>query len=541
MNKKLLNVWVLTGSMLFITQQSVANTYGLVIGIDAYKSYNSLDGAVNDAKMVAASLEAIGAKVTLLTDDKATRSEIMKAWADITAKAKAGDTVYFTYAGHGAQLPERLQGTEADGQDEFYVLTNFEESGINNSERLMDDDLLEWFNARPDLHIISVSDSCHSGTMTRAYKRVKLKYRRVSVRAIIDDKLPLAKNLDIVNEQKNQMAHVVAIAGVPDDKEVPEVFIEKTPHGALSWHFSKGMSGLADVNQDGEVSVSELKNYLIEKVRMQTEGQQQPQITYVNDMVLKEKSQNKSQTASILAGLTENFSTLPFSVEQRVNNETLANSILEKLTGIDIVSAEKSLLEWDIADGVIRNQFNDLVYQLPRSENTTKAYKRGQANKSGDLETIQRFQAVINKFRLIEQLKLASDGSLELSLLPTGDKLHKKGDPVALQVNKLKYPYFTLINLAVDGTINFLYPSLPEDTLQIPVNQPYKLDLEVSEPFGADHFVVIVSDKPLTNLHTMLKKLDNSASSLDELRKVLSNELKDSHFQIGIHASFTAD
>jgi len=67
------------------------------------------------------------------------------------------------------------------------------------------------------------------------------------------------------------------------------------------------------------------------------------------------------------------------------------------------------------------------------------------------------------------------------------------------------------------------------------------LELEVSEPFGADHFVAIVSDKPLSSLHEVLKKLNNTSSSSDELRKTLQTALEETNFQIGINASFTAN
>jgi len=95
MNKYILSLF--TASLLLISQQTIANVYGVVIGIDAYKNYGTLDGAVNDAKILADSLNAIGAKqVKLLLDDKATRDEIKKAWDEVSGQAKAGDTVFFT-------------------------------------------------------------------------------------------------------------------------------------------------------------------------------------------------------------------------------------------------------------------------------------------------------------------------------------------------------------------------------------------------------------------------------------------------------------
>lgn len=634
MNKYILKLVV--GSLLFAAQQAAADVYAVVIGIDAYKNYGSLDGAVNDAKMVADSLNVIGAKqVKLLVDDKASRDEIKKAWNDVSAQAKAGDTVFFTYAGHGAQQPERVKGTEADGKDEFYALANFGESGQNTYERLVDDDLQEWFSKRPDLNIILVSDSCHSGTMTRAYKKKsKLKYRKIDMTAMTDDVLPISNNPDIINEQKTKLANVISFSGVPDNEEVPEVNIENKPHGALSWYFSKGLMGFADNNKDGTVSLTELKNYLIEKVSMETEGQQHPQISFANDMALIQKdannqkvitfsiaknkanatlvqsvldslkgiqlvdkergvlewnidageirdqannlvyslpgenatkaykrkdqsaeSKNPQELSKLIQSAIDGFlakktddnkisldgdlKPISFSMTKGSNRDAFINTALKKLSGIQLIESESGVLEWDVDGGVIRNQFNDIVYIFSSAENKEKESRQ---NGKDDIapEAITRLQAIINKYRLIDKLKILSDGGLEIKLLPS-DKLHTKGEAVSFEVNRLKYPYFTLINLAVDGTINFLYPnSQYNDPLNIPEDKPYKLELEVSEPFGADHFVAIASDKPLSSLHEALKKLNNTSSSLEELRKTLFTELKETKYQIGIHASFTA-
>lgn len=630
MNKYILKLF--TGSLLLVSQQATADIYAVVIGVDTYKNYGSLDGAVNDAKIVAESLKDIGAKqIKLLLDDKATRDEIKKAWSEVSVQAKTGDTIFFTYAGHGAQLPERVKGTETDGQDEFYVLANFDESGPNTKERVIDDDLQEWFSQRPDLNIILVSDSCHSGTMTRSYKKSKLKYRKASVRAITNDALPVSNNHDLIDEQKTKLTHVVSFSGVPDHEEVPEIIIDNQSHGALSWHFSKGLSGLADNNKDGIVSLSELKNYLIEKVSMETEGQQHPQISFLNDIALvqKDNSKNtvtfstKSNQANIAIGKSvvdslkgiqlvnnergalewniddgeirdksdklvyslpvknntraykridkhDNYDELikliqpvidgyllkeidnkisfegdlkplSLSINKDPSHNAFVNSALEKLPGIHLVEAEKSALEWNVDSGVIRNQFNDIVYNFPIVENQTRAFHRKNQEKDAiSPEIIERLHTIVDKFRLIDKLKLSSDGSLEIKLQPD-DKLHVKGETVAFEINRLKYPYFTLINLAVDGTINFLYPIQSTDTLNIQEDKPYKLDLEVSEPFGADHLVAIVSDKPLLSLHEILKKLNNSSASIEELRKTLQAALKETKYQIGVHASFTAN
>jgi len=82
---------------------SAAELYGLVVGIDDYVgTANDLDGAANDAGDIAKSLTGAGAKeVVRLINDDVSKDRIVAAWEGLVAKAKAGDTIVFTYAGHG--------------------------------------------------------------------------------------------------------------------------------------------------------------------------------------------------------------------------------------------------------------------------------------------------------------------------------------------------------------------------------------------------------------------------------------------------------
>lgn len=632
MNKKILKIT--SAALLVAAQRAYADMYGIVIGVDNYSEYGSLDGAVNDAKMVANSLKSIGAKqVKLLLDDKATRDGIKKAWDDLSSQASKGDTIFFTFAGHGAQHPERIKGSESDGQDEFYVLSAFTESGKSTYERIVDDDLQEWFSKRPDVNVVLVSDSCHSGTMTRSYQQSKLKYRKAPVKAITNDALPVSKTPEIVNEQKTVLANVVSFSGVPDNEEVPEVTIEDQQHGALSWFFSKGIMGEADTNKDGAISIAELKNYVVEKVRMQTEGQQHPQINFTREIffndanVLKNtqpvrlsffnKKTDVTQIDSIVRNLKrielissgngdliwdvdtnlikddkgivvysvslDTDATKAYKRQAQVKNDPIQETIFsiqkvvdeifqkknaplrnelsseldlipfsvisksdvvevsKGLSGIKSVQPNQSLLEWNIETGLIKNQFNDVVVNLNSHAGNTKAYARNESSKSDvSLEILAKAQSVINKYRFVEHLKKSSDGTLEVKLLPS-DKLHEKGESVRFEINRFKYPYLTLINLAVDGSVNYLYPLLNNDSPSISLDKPYVLDLDVSEPFGSDHLIAIATEKPVSSLHDFLKKQIGSPSSISEFNKKIQTFLMETKYQIAIHSSYTVD
>lgn len=71
---------------------------------------------------------------------------------------KAGDLFFLTYSGHGGQVPD-LNGDEADKKDETWCLFD---------GQLIDDELyLELSKFKAGVRILVLSDSCHSGSVTR--------------------------------------------------------------------------------------------------------------------------------------------------------------------------------------------------------------------------------------------------------------------------------------------------------------------------------------------------------------------------------------
>ncbi len=97
-----------------------AHRRALVIGNDGYIYVNPLANAKNDAKAVAASLEKVGYKVTLLLDQN--EKSLKQALRQFKTEVEGGDEVLFFFAGHGVQiaganylLPTDIKG---DGEDQ---------------------------------------------------------------------------------------------------------------------------------------------------------------------------------------------------------------------------------------------------------------------------------------------------------------------------------------------------------------------------------------------------------------------------------------
>jgi hypothetical protein len=94
---------------------------------------------------------------TLLTA-KATRAAVLANLSNAAKTLQAGDLFFLTYSGHGGQMPD-INGDETDKQDETWCLYDGE---------LIDDELYAAISAFKDgVRLLVLSDSCHSGTVTR--------------------------------------------------------------------------------------------------------------------------------------------------------------------------------------------------------------------------------------------------------------------------------------------------------------------------------------------------------------------------------------
>lgn len=142
----------------------------LCIGINNYPGTQmDLQGCVNDANDWAAALAARGFKVAKLLDGQATKAAMVKAMNDLIGTAGKGDSLVITFSGHGTYQPDE-DGDEADGLDEALCPYDLQTNGA----ALVDDEIRAIFGARKaGVRLVLISDSCHSGTVTRAAKAEK--------------------------------------------------------------------------------------------------------------------------------------------------------------------------------------------------------------------------------------------------------------------------------------------------------------------------------------------------------------------------------
>ena len=118
-----------------------------------------LAGCINDCNDMRDLAAGMGFRTRQLIDAAATSGAVLAA-IDAAAKTlRAGDIFLLTYSGHGSQVPDTM-AEETDQLDETWVLYD---------RQLLDDELYDlWCRFAPGVRILMISDSCHSGTVSRA-------------------------------------------------------------------------------------------------------------------------------------------------------------------------------------------------------------------------------------------------------------------------------------------------------------------------------------------------------------------------------------
>lgn len=131
---------------------------------DGWDGKNGCYGCGIDAARISETLRRTGFQITALANEKATARAVLKGLQEAAATAKAGDTFFFYFSGHGGQMPDASGDEDAErggrpGADETLVCYD---------QELIDDELDKvWLSFPKGSVIYMVSDSCNSGTNFR--------------------------------------------------------------------------------------------------------------------------------------------------------------------------------------------------------------------------------------------------------------------------------------------------------------------------------------------------------------------------------------
>jgi len=120
------------------------------------------DGTLNACELDANDMKAIagdrGFESSSLLTQEATADAVTGEIERAAQELASGDLFLLTYSGHGGQVPDR-NDDEKDRSDETWVAYD---------RQIVDDELYaSWAEFQPGVRIVVISDSCHSGSVTR--------------------------------------------------------------------------------------------------------------------------------------------------------------------------------------------------------------------------------------------------------------------------------------------------------------------------------------------------------------------------------------
>lgn len=160
--------------------------YALLVGISNYESaypengWHDING-VNDVNLLSPLLETQGFDVVSLTDEDATKKQIISELEKIESKATKGGIVYLHFSMHGQPFQD-FDGDEEDGWDESIVPIDAPKTyikGVYEGENhITDDELLLYTNkiriklGEQGCLYVAV-DACHAGRSFRGTNTIR--------------------------------------------------------------------------------------------------------------------------------------------------------------------------------------------------------------------------------------------------------------------------------------------------------------------------------------------------------------------------------
>ncbi|MBA2703456.1 MAG: caspase family protein [Blastocatellia bacterium] len=214
----------------------------LCVGINDYPfgDENDLRGCVNDANDWASLLKTHFhfTDVKQLLNGDATKANIVTGIKGLLAGAAAGDILVFTNASHGTYL------ADTDGDEDKYDEAICPHD--TDSRLLVDDDLRELFKKIPDgVRLSVISDSCHSGSVTRATVNEYRRSRQLSPcvfggKELSPDQLQAARGKKEKYPESGMKE--ILLSGCKSNQTSTDAYINNDYHGAMSYHAIKAIT-----------------------------------------------------------------------------------------------------------------------------------------------------------------------------------------------------------------------------------------------------------------------------------------------------------
>lgn len=230
----------------------------LCVGINDYPfgEANDLRGCVNDANDWANLLKSHFdfTDINQLLNDDATKINIVAGLKALLTGVKAGDVLVFTNASHGTYL------ADTDGDEPKYdeAICPYD----TDSNLLIDDELRELFKNIPkDVRLTVISDSCHSGSVTRLvaneYRRSRQLKPTVFGRIELSPTQLRAARGTSEKYPESGMKEIL-LSGCKSNQTSADAYIANDYHGAMSYY---AINAITAANY--KISYADLCNTLV--------------------------------------------------------------------------------------------------------------------------------------------------------------------------------------------------------------------------------------------------------------------------------------
>jgi hypothetical protein len=534
-------------STLYLQNPDGGAIRGLIIGIDAYQHVRPLKGSVADARDIENTLRTMGTSdVTTLLDSQANRSNVLRRINELVERTGVNDLIILSIAGHGAQEPEHIKGSEPDGLEDVFVLPGFESTAEGSQQRILGSEFnhfIRQFEAR-GAKVLFVADTCHGGGMARGIdpRAEEMSFRQVpNYKLTVDTLKPVTENSEPVSEL--ELDRTAFVAAVDRHTKAPEVKIPGIDgfRGALSYAIARAFEGSADADHDGRVTLKELFAnvrqvvYQLSDQRQNVVTKTSPGRTVDSDVVFQltrglslGASPGAATPAPTVAGEAPASITNPASPDAG----SVRTSIPIRLAALDgVMTHFPKLTPREAAVEIVRPVDNpDLIWD-PKSRDVIAwgdvvAYRVEQ----DDLTT------VIDRTAAVRELKRIATKAPQVVRVAPDDSQHHNNEAVQIELSDVANRAIVLFDISGDGTIQMLYP-IGSDAALSPIGS-LRLPLRVQSPFGAEQVVAITSARRLNELEQALLEL-NRRKTPGQLIKIMAKYLP-SDARVGSIGFFTA-
>jgi len=244
--------------ILLVVALTLASTRVLVIGVGEYNdtSVIQLPGALKDAEAFSEIIGRTADNPSIELIENPTLTSLKVNILEWASKSEPGDTLILYYSGHGYSMENDTYLIPSDINTRY-----IEETAYNFTTGLKT--ISEYISAKDVLIII---DACYSGSL-------------------VNDDRPLT-NAKIkegtIEEISKEKGYVFLLSSKSNEtsKERPE------GGGQFTYYLLKGIEGEANTDNDEEITVSEVYDYLKEEVRKATSNNQTPVMVGDREIVI---------------------------------------------------------------------------------------------------------------------------------------------------------------------------------------------------------------------------------------------------------------